>query len=240
LPEGNLPSVATSFIGRDAEVAELVTLASDHRLVTLTGVGGVGKTRLALSVAERLTPEFADGVWMVELAPVGDPAAVPAAVATALGIAAQAERSIVDAIAEALSGRQLLLVLDNCEHVLDAAAEVVEALLARTTTVSVIATSREGLRVTAEHLWPVPSLDVRGGDSAAVSLFVERARAVQPAFTLGADADVVTDICKRLDGIALAIELAAARMVSITESTTRIVSPDGELVVVGCGAVRSC
>ncbi len=215
-PSGNLPSVATSFIGRDAEVAELAVLLVDHRLVTLTGVGGVGKTRLALSVAGRLTNEFNDGIWFVELAPVGDPAAVPAAVATALGITAQAERGIVDSIAEALSGRQLLLVLDNCEHVLDAAAEVVEALLARTATVSVIATSREGLRVTAEHLWPVPSLDVRAGEgSVAVSLFVERARAVQPGFTLGNDGEFVIDICKRLDGIALAIELAAARMVSM-------------------------
>ncbi len=214
---GNLPSVPTRLIGREAEVAELVDLLADHRLVTLTGVGGVGKTRLALSVAGRLTSEFVDGVWLLELAPVGDPSAVPAAVATALGITAGAERSIVDSIAEALSGRRLLLVLDNCVHVLDAAAEVVDALLARTATVSVLATSREGLRVTAEHLWPVPSLDMRGGEtSAAVSLFVERARAVQPGFSLGDDLESVTDICKRLDGIALAIELAAARMVSMT------------------------
>jgi predicted ATPase len=213
---GNLPIVATSFIGREAEVAELKQLLGDHRLVTLTGVGGVGKTRLALSVAEELATGFADGVWMVELAPVGDPAAVPAAVATALGITAQAELSITAAIAEALSGRDLLLVLDNCEHVLDAAADVVEALLTRTTGVSVLATSREGLRVAAEHLWPVPSLDVRSGESSkAVSLFVERARAVQPGFTLGEDVETVVDICKRLDGIALAIELAAARMVSM-------------------------
>ena len=213
---GNLPSVATSFIGRDAEVTELKQLLGDHRLVTLTGVGGVGKTRLALSVAEELAIEFADGVWMVELAPVGDPAAVPAAVATALGITAQADRSVTAAIAEALSGRHLLLVLDNCEHVLDAAADVVETLLKRTTGVSVVATSREGLRVDGEHLWPVPSLDVRSGEaSKAVSLFVDRARAVQPGFTLGDDVEVVVDICKRLDGIALAIELAAARMVSM-------------------------
>ncbi len=213
---GNLPIAATSFIGRDAEVAELKQLLGDHRLVTLTGVGGVGKTRLALSVAEELATDFADGVWMVELAPVGDPAAVPAAVATALGITAQADRSVTAAIAEALSGRHLLLVLDNCEHVLDAAADVVETLLTRTTGVSVVATSREGLRVAAEHLWPVPSLDVRSGESSkAVSLFVERARAVQPGFTLGDDVEAVVDICKRLDGIALAIELAAARMVSM-------------------------
>jgi predicted ATPase len=213
---GNLPIVATSFIGREAEVAELKQLLGDHRLVTLTGVGGVGKTRLALSVAEELAAEFADGVWMIELAPVGDPAAVPAAVATALGITAQADRSVTAAIAEALSGRHLLLVLDNCEHVLDAAADVVDTLLTRTTGVSVLATSREGLRVAAEHLWPVPSLDVRSGESSkAVSLFVERARAVQPGFTLGDDVEAVVDICKRLDGIALAIELAAARMVSM-------------------------
>ena len=212
----HLPIVATSFIGREAEIAEVEALVRAHRLVTLTGVGGVGKTRLALSVCERLMTQFPDGVWMVELAPVGDPEAVPAAVATSLGVLAQTGGPINDSIAEALSGRKLLVVLDNCEHVLDAAADVVETLLSQTTEVSVVATSREGLRVGAEHLWPVPSLDVRSGTTpAAVRLFVERARAVKPDFTLGDDGDVVTDICKRLDGIALAIELAAARMVSM-------------------------
>jgi predicted ATPase/class 3 adenylate cyclase len=224
---GNLPAQATSFVGRDIEVDELVGLVRAHRLVTLTGVGGVGKTRLAVQVAAELVPDFGDGVWLVELAPVGDPDAVPDAVATALGITQQPGRTVTESVAEALAGRRLLLVVDNCEHVLDAAADLVEAVLARTSTVTVIATSREGLRVGAEHLWPVPSLDVRAGaSSAAVELFIERARAVTPGFTLADDTDenAVEEICRRLDGIALAIELAAARMVSMnpTEVLTRL------------------
>ena len=216
---GNLAVQATSFVGRDVEVKELAELVRAHRLVTLTGVGGVGKTRLAIQVAAELIPEFGDGLWLVELAPVGDPAAVPDAVATALGITAQAGRTVTASVAETLAGRRLLVVLDNCEHVLDAAADLIEAIVAESTTVSIIATSREGLRVGGEHLWSVPSLDVREGPaSAAVELFVERAQAIVAGFSLDSDADVeaVTEICRRLDGIALAIELAAARMVSMT------------------------
>lgn len=216
---GNLPAQPTSFVGRDVEVKELAELVRGHRLVTLTGVGGVGKTRLAIQVAAELVPEFVDGVWLVELAPVGDPAAVPDAVATALGITPQPGRSVTASVADTLAGRRVLVVFDNCEHVLDAAADLIETILGRSSTVSLIATSREGLRVGAEHLWPAPSLGVSGGaGSAAVELFIERARAVVPGFTLddGADANAVTEICRRLDGIALAIELAAARMVSMT------------------------
>ena len=216
---GNLPAQATSFIGRDAEVKELTDLMHTHRLVTLTGVGGVGKTRLALQVAADLTPQFADGVWLVELAPVGDPAAVPAAVATALGVTPQAGLTVSESLAIALAGRRLLIVMDNCEHVLDAAAAMVETILGRAATVSVMATSREALSIRAESAWPVPTLDVHAGAaSSAVALFVERARAVRPDFTLdGTDeTDAVTEICQRLDGIALAIELAAARMLSMT------------------------
>jgi predicted ATPase len=217
--EGNLPSQATSFVGREAETSEVVGLVREHRLVTLTGVGGVGKTRLALKIADELSAEFADGAWLVELAPVSDPAAVPDTVAAALGITPQGDRTVAEAIVEALAARRLLVVLDNCEHVLDAAAGLVETLLARTASVMVIATSREGLRLPAEHLWPVPSLSVREGEgSAAVRLFKDRARAVKPLFVLGegADAEAVTAICQRLDGIALAIELAAARMASMS------------------------
>jgi predicted ATPase len=214
---GNLPAIATSFVGRASEVEDIKEQLKTHRLVTLTGVGGVGKTRLAMTVAEQSKEGFPDGVWLAELAPLGDPSAVPPAVAAALGVTPQGGRTINDAITEALSDRQLLLVLDNCEHVLDAAGDLVETLLAGAPSVSVIATSREGLRVNAEHLWPVPSLDVRGGAaSAAVALFVDRAKAANPEFDLGEDAEVVADICKRLDGIALAIELAAARMVSMS------------------------
>ncbi len=166
---GNLPIETTSFVGRDLEVKQLVELMRAHRLVTLTGVGGVGKTRLAVQVAAGLSGEFPDGVWLVELAPLGDPTALPDAVATTLGITALAGRAVVDSIVEALVGRQLLVVLDNCEHVLDAAAGLVEAVLARTASVKVLATSREGLRVGAEQLWVGPVVghgraDIGGSD----------------------------------------------------------------------------
>ena len=221
---GNLPVQATSFIGRDAQVVELTSLVGTHRLVTLVGVGGVGKTRLALQVAAELAPTFFDGVWLVELAPLGDPASLPDVVATSLAVTPQAGLSVTESVAQALVGRNLLIVLDNCEHVLDAAAELVETILARTSTVSVVATSREALRLGGEHSWPVPSLEVRAGvASEAVSLFVERARAVNPSFRLEdpSEVDIVTQICQRLDGIALAIELAAARMVSMSAEEVR-------------------
>ena len=174
---GNLPVQATSFIGRQAEVAELGELVQTHRLVTLVGVGGVGKTRLAVQVAAELTSRFADGVWFVELAPLGDPVALPALVATALGVTPQAGMTVTESLALALSGRRLLLVLDNCEHVLDAAAELVEAVLTRTATVTVIATSREALRVRGENSWPVPSLDVGGGSRVGGGVVVRRTSA---------------------------------------------------------------
>ena len=178
---GNLPAQATSFIGRDSEVKELSELVRSHRLVTLTGVGGVGKTRLALHVAAEMTSRFADGVWFVELAPVGDPAAVPDAVATALGVTPQSGLTVSESLAVALSGRRMLIVMDNCEHVLDASAKMAETILARAATVNVMATSREALGIRAENAWPVPTLDLDSGTgSAAVSLFVERARAASP------------------------------------------------------------
>jgi predicted ATPase len=218
---GNLPVQTTSFVGREIAVKELAEQVRAHRLVTLTGVGGVGKTRLAVQVAAELTGEFGDGVWLVELAPLVDPAAVPDAVAAVLGVTPQAGLSVTGSITQAMSGRRLLLVLDNCEHVLDAAAEFAEQLLAHTSTVRVLVTSREGLRVGAEHLWPVPSLDVGdGAGSAAVTLFVDRAQAVNPTFVAEDDSGsaAVIEVCRRLDGIALAIELAAARMVSMSVS----------------------
>ena len=221
---GNLRPATTSFIGRESEVAELQGAVKARRLVTLTGVGGVGKTRLAVEVATRLADEYPDGVWLFELATVTDPAAVPDAVAAVLGITQQPGKSVSESVAGALEGRVRLLVFDNCEHVRDAAADLVEAILAASATVRILATSREGLGVADEQLWLVPSLDVGAGiDSAAVELFVERARSVASRFALSNadDRAAVVDICRRLDGIPLAIELAASRMASMTASEVR-------------------
>ncbi len=220
---GNLRAATTSLIGRESEVAEVQAAVKAHRLVTLTGVGGVGKTRLAHEVAGLLVDEFPDGVWFFELAAVTDPAAVPDAVAAVLGITQQAGKSVSESVATALEGRVRLLVFDNCEHVLDASADLVEEILAASATVKVLATSREGL-IADEHLWPVPSLHVGTGiDSSAVALFVERAQAVSPRFSVANadEADAVLEICHRLDGIPLAIELAASRMASMTASEVR-------------------
>ena len=221
---GNLRPQTTSFIGRESEVAELQAAVKAHRLVTLTGVGGVGKTRLALEVAARLADEFPDGVWFFELAAVTDPAAVPDAVAAVLGITQQPGKTVTDSVAAALEGRVRLLVFDNCEHVRDAAADLVEAILAHSSTLRILATSREGLGVADEQLWLVPSLDVAAGiDSAAVNLFVERAHSVASRFSVATpdEAAAVVEICGRLDGIPLAIELAASRMASMTAREVR-------------------
>jgi len=200
---GNLRPPTTSFLGREAEIADLQTALKAHRLVTLTGPGGVGKTRLAVEVAARLAREFSDGVWVIELAPVGDPTAVAEAVAATLGITQQPGMNLADSVAAALEGRFRLLVFDNCEHVLDAAADLIDAILQHSAAVTILATSREGLRLADEQLWPVPSLDThRGADSTAAVLFVERAQAVAPTFALSGtdDAGAVAEVCRRLDG----------------------------------------
>ncbi len=221
---GNLRPAPTSFIGRESEAAEVQAAVKAHRLLTLTGVGGVGKTRLALEVAAHLADEFPDGVWFFDLAAVTDSAAVPDAVAAVLGITQQPGRSVAQSVAAALEGRVRLLVFDNCEHVLDAAADLVEAILAASATTKIVATSREGLGIADEQLWLVPSLDVAAGiDSAAVTLFVERAHSVASRFSVATpdEAAAVVEICRRLDGIPLAIELAASRMASMTASEVR-------------------
>jgi predicted ATPase len=221
---GNLRPATTSLIGRESEVTEIEAAVKAHGLLTLTGVGGVGKTRLAVEVAGRLADEFPDGVWFFELAAVTDPAAIPDAVASVLGITQQPGKSVSESVAAALEGRVRLLVIDNCEHVLDAAAELTEAILAASATVKILATSREGLGVADEQVWPVRSLDATAGiDSAAVSLFIERAQGIAPSFSMvdGDEAAAVTEICQRLDGIPLAIELAASRMASMTASEMR-------------------
>jgi predicted ATPase len=221
---GNLRPAVTSFVGRESEVAEVLAAVKAHRLVTLTGVGGVGKTRLVLEVAARLADDFPDGVWFFELAAVTDPAAVPDAVAAVLGITQQPGKTVTESVASALEGRVRLLVFDNCEHVVDTVADLVEAILAASATVTILATSREGLGVSEEQLWRVPSLDVNSGtESAAVHLFLDRAHSVVSDFSLAqpGEADAVVEICRRLDGIPLAIELAASRMASMTAGEVR-------------------
>jgi predicted ATPase/class 3 adenylate cyclase len=221
---GNIRPAASSFVGRETELLTVAAEVSRRRLMTLTGVGGVGKTRLALEVAQRLSDDFPDGVWLLELASVADPAAVPAAVAAVLGVLQQSGVSLAESVAEALAGKSSLLVVDNCEHLRDAAAELIDTILTRSTTVRILATSREGLGVAHEHLWAVPSLDVRAGiDSAAVNLFVDRARTVVAGFEFAdvEEAATTVEICRRLDGIPLAIELAASRMPSMTVSEVR-------------------
>jgi predicted ATPase len=221
---GNLRPATTSFIGRESEVAELQAAVKAHRLVTLTGVGGVGKTRLALEVAPRLADEFPDGVWFFELAAVTDPAAVPDAVAAVLGITQQPGKTVTESVASALEGRVRLLMFDNCEHVVDRVADLVEAILAASATVTILATSREGLGVSEEQLWRVASLDVNSGtQSAAVNLFLDRAHSGVSDFSLAqpGEADAVVEICRRLDGIPLAIELAASRMAAMTAGEVR-------------------
>jgi predicted ATPase/DNA-binding NarL/FixJ family response regulator len=197
-------------------VAELVLA---NRLVTLTGVGGVGKTRLAVEVAGRLADHFPDGVWMVELASVSDPGAVADAVANALGVAPQGDVPVGDAVVEALAGRRLLLVVDNCEHVAPSAARMIEQIMNRSAAPKVLATARDSLWIAGEQRAAVPPLDLEGGaDSDAVALFVERAGAVRSGFGVDdpATAAAVIEICRTLDGLPLAIELAAARMAAMT------------------------
>ena len=221
---GNLRPATTSFVGRLAELAEVESALKSHRMVTLTGVGGVGKTRLALELAARMSQSCPDGVWFIELASIGDPAAVPEAVAATLGITQQPGLTLADSVAAASEGRSRLLIFDNCEHVLDAAADLIEAILSRSQTIKILATSREGLRVGDERLWPVPSLDFESGAlSTAAALFVERAAGLVPGFSLARpdDADAIVEICRRLDGIPLAIELAASRLVSMTAVEVR-------------------
>lgn len=219
---GNLPLQSTSFIGRESHVADVVEALKEHRLVTLTGVGGVGKTRLALQAAGELASEYEGGAWVVELASVGEPEAVGHAIATVLGITPQADMSIEQSVVQALSGRQLLLVLDNCEHVIDVVADLADEVVQHCADVTLLATSREALSVGAEQIWPVPSLGFgEGADSPAVTLFAERASAVLPSFEVADDIEPVSEICRGLDGIPLAIELAAARVRSMSPAQIR-------------------
>ena len=206
----NLPVQLTSFVGRSAQMADLRKLLGDDRLVTLTGAGGAGKSRLAVEIAARIAPEFRDCAWYVDLAPITDPAVVPVAVARALGLPDQPSRSTMDTLLRFVRDRQMLVVLDNCEHLLDASAELVIAFLGGASGLSVLATSREPIGVSGEVTWRVPSLSV---SDEAIELFADRARLARTSFTVtDENAGAVTEICARLDGMPLAIELAAARV----------------------------
>ena len=222
---GNLPRQLTSFVGREEEVRRIAELVRTRPLVTLTGVGGVGKTRLAVQTAAELLPQFPEGAWLCELAPVTDAGAVWETVAAALDISPGPGRPISAAVLDQLEYRNLLLVLDNCEHLLDAVALVVDEVMRRCQRVALIATSREGLALAGEQVVAIPSLGVPANhddlgvvaSSDAVRLFVDRARDANVDFELTSDtAAAVAHLCRRLDGIPLAIELAAARVGSLS------------------------
>jgi predicted ATPase/class 3 adenylate cyclase/DNA-binding CsgD family transcriptional regulator len=206
----NLPAQLTNFVGRGKQMTDVEKLLVDNRLVTLTGAGGAGKTRFGVEIAARIAAEFGDGVWYVDLAPVTHPAVVAVAVARAFGLPDQPGRSTIDTLLRFVRDREMLVVLDNCEHLLDASAELVVALLGGAPGLTLLATSREPIGVAGEVSWRVPSLSLA---DEAIELFVDRARRARPDFALDADnAAAVGEICARLDGMPLAIELAAARV----------------------------
>jgi predicted ATPase/DNA-binding winged helix-turn-helix (wHTH) protein len=218
----NLPVAVTRMIGREETVAALVSRLSNQRLVTIVGPGGMGKTTVALAVAEEMIPAYEHGVWLIDLAPLGDPSLVPSAVATVLGLEVRTEKPLPGLIS-ALRNRRTLLLLDNCEHVIEEAANLAQALLSGARDVSILATSREPLRVAGEREYrlrplsgPQPSATLTAAEAEifpAVQLFVERATATVEDFSLtDTNAPLVVEICRRLDGLPLAIEFAASRV----------------------------
>jgi len=228
----NLPQPLNRFIGRGDALAQVAALCGQHRLVTLWGPGGMGKSRLSLQLGRELLDRFTDGVWLVELAPVQAADRVPQAVADALGVQEAPGQPLAEALARHLRERQLLLILDNCEHLRSAAAALAKQLLQGAAGLHILASSRELLHVAGECAWPVPALGLPPAEAPppadtgalmqheAVRLFVDRARLVQPSFALGPDnAAAVLDICHRLDGIPLALELAAARVRAMSVHT---------------------
>jgi len=236
LPPSNLPVQLTSFVGREPELTELAAALRQARLLTIAGASGLGKTRLAVELARQALPDHPDGVWFVSLAGVTDPAQVPREVATALGLRESYGGSAAEALPAHVGMRQLLLVLDNCEHLLDACARLIESLLRDCPAMKVLATGHEPLRVPGERVWRISPLGLPSADNGwasyeavadaeAIRLFRARAGLVQPQFALTpANADAVAGICRRLDGIPLAIELAAARteMMSVDDILARL------------------
>lgn len=205
----NLPAQVSSFIGREQEIDEIAALIQRNRLVTIAGTGGVGKTRLSLQAATDFIDRLHDGVWFVELAPLTKAEYVPTTVASALRIALPSKGDPVESIARALKRKEMLLIFDNCEHLIEPAAHVISAILHAAPNVKVLASSRQGLGVTGEATYQVPSLNLANG----IELFVERARAASTPFALtDENRPVIAEICRRLDGIPLAIELAGARV----------------------------
>jgi predicted ATPase/DNA-binding CsgD family transcriptional regulator len=222
-PATNLPRQTTSFVGRDFELREVKALVSASQLVTIVGAGGVGKTRVALQVGTDLLADFADGVWFVDLAKIAGSESVVPEIASAFSVTSQGFSALLDRVLAHLKTKGLLLILDNCEHVAVEAARIADSIMAACMKVTILATSREILGARGEHIYNLPSLDVPPTDDkpgaedaltfSAVRLFVDRARSVDAHFTFTDDkADAVIEICRRLDGIALAIELAAARV----------------------------
>ena len=219
-PAGNLPAALPALVGRSADLAGVGALVQEHRLITLAGAGGLGKTRLAQAVAQRLLDHFADGAWIVELAAITDPAGVPAAVAQALRIALPGRAPAQEELVDRLRKESLLLVLDNCEHVADSVAALIQPLLEAAPGLHILATSQQRLKVGGEHVVRLNTLAVPEGASlaeaaehGAVALFVERVAALQSGFVLDEhNVAAVVDICRHLDGVPLALELAAARV----------------------------
>jgi predicted ATPase/DNA-binding CsgD family transcriptional regulator len=226
-PKHNLPRQITRFIGRETQVHQVKAFLQESPLVTLTGSGGVGKSRLSIQVAGEVLGNYADGVWFVELAPIMNPSLLPQAIARTLGLVEEAERSINEVLTAYLRQKHVLLVLDNCEHLLDACARLVDGLLSNCPRLSLLVTSREALGLPGETVYRLSSLQVPDLQQSihigefqsieAVQLFIERARDVLPTFEVTEGNRVaITEICQRLDGIPLAIELAAARMNVLT------------------------
>jgi predicted ATPase/class 3 adenylate cyclase/DNA-binding CsgD family transcriptional regulator len=211
-----LPIQLTSFVGCQEQLTQVRELLAQNRLVTLTGAGGAGKTRLAIQIAGQLSGEFSDGVWYVDLAPITEPELVPITAARAFGLPDQAGRSTMDTLSHFVADRQMLVVLDNCEHLLDASAALVNALLGAAARLTLLTTSREPIGVAGEVSWRVPSLSLA---DEAIELFIDRARRARPDFVVTDDNSVfLAEICARLDGLPLAIELAAARVRALSLS----------------------